>query len=80
MSTDRKKSVPIALADSHTSGMKRQPPTATTLPNLVDIDTLGSVTLGANVNGVNYDFCEIPPGSIAGGGAGAYITAGGAAS
>jgi len=33
---------------------------------VVDIDTLGSVTLGANVTGVNYDFCEIPPGSISG--------------
>jgi len=48
---DLKKPVPIALADSHTTGMKLQPAKPTTLPNLVDIDTLAA-HLGVSVRHV----------------------------
>ena len=32
----------------------------------IDIDTLGGIALAGGVNGINYDFCELPPGSISG--------------
>jgi hypothetical protein len=33
---------------------------------VVSVDTLGSIPLGPAVNGVEYNFCVVPPGSIAG--------------
>ena len=32
----------------------------------VDLNTIGSVVLPGGINGINYNFCELPPGSIAG--------------
>ena len=32
----------------------------------VDVNTIGSIVLGAGVNGINYNFCELKPASLTG--------------